>query len=250
MPKYLLKRCGLHLFVADCPEVVDDHTQARTFGGRLSARIFLENRFGKDAAQQLDFELIKLEDVVPPPRVVAPQLVIPDPLEAVRLVAAWHEEYCQRIEEFLVSRGHCDRQSLHRPTAAATILATHKWTGIYQGREHACKYAVTHAMTTGEAHFRTVVDHEVTHAYQRAFCGWNFGHDGAFCYLMEHAMGRKLTNPRDPDTCDMELGRLAAEYLHPTWIELRVAGKLQGLPMPVAHEKLPRDDAPEEGDVE
>jgi hypothetical protein len=244
MAKHLLKRCGMHLFVADGEDVAD-HLTARTFGGRLSARTFLENRFGKDAAHQLLYELVKLEDVTPLEelRYDGP-LVISDPLEAVKYCAERHEEYCAKVEAWLLRSIGLEQPS--RPGARAHMVSP-SWAGQYRSREHECVYPVAYAMINAD-YAEKAIAHEVVHGYQHQFTGHGTGHGGDFYALMKHAAGV----PVSKHTHDYDVGhaRDLAEYLHPRWMELREAGKLAGLPMPVAHEKLPRDDKPEEGDVE
>lgn len=213
---------------------VDDLDLAAGFGSRLAAERWMETN-GVDMAA---FKPVRRADVIVRPKAFQPELpdlVIKDPLEAVRTTHELHEEYCGKIERWLRLAGvtcHDD----NRPKAQATVCAP-AWAGCYSPTTNTCHYPVVYAMMASDWG-PTVVAHECVHAYQTLFTGKSAGHGPDFYAMMRYA----ACAPTDSHvhTYPLHKALALAKKLKPWWAEQRQRGLLQSLPMEVVEQKMRR----------
>jgi len=214
----------------------DDLDVAAGFGSRLAA-----DRFAETHAMR-QFKIARRDAVaIKPKKFEAPfALAISCPLEAVQTTFDLHEEYCQRVEAWLQRAGCQPDYSKGRPTPCMTITAP-KWAGMYSSDTHHCHYPAVYAMLApenGPEAWRTIVAHEVVHAYQRAFTGRGAGHGPDFYALMKHAAREPVTS--HTHGYSVKEARRLSEKLLPWWELTRQQGLLASLPLEVLTTKTKR----------
>lgn len=210
---------------------------ASGFSSRLSAERWMEtNGLGIDA---MLWRPIRRADVAIKPKKFDPpfKLVVTDPLEAVRLTCELHDEYCDRVEAWLVVAG-VQRAAIEqrgRPVPCMTMTSP-RWAGLYSSGTHTCHYPVVYTMMAAD--WRIIVAHEVVHAYQKLFTGQPCGHGPDFYGMMRHAALEPITDHHHKYSVS-EAKRLS-EKLLPWWAMAREQGLLASLPCEVLTTKTKR----------
>lgn len=235
MPYVLMLPGDIDMFAREI-DMTDELDEASRFGGRLSAMVALENRFGKEW-KSTGWRPVRLEDVVVKPKPLPLgdfKLHISDPLEAVRRVAEWHNAYCERVEAWLL-RATGKIMAFNRPECRVAARFQ-EWAGIYMSAENACVYPLAYAMMAPDFKGKAVA-HEVCHGYQKYFsCGR--GHGGDFYALMEHAAGEPIS--KHTHDYSLETARELTRSVLPWWQQNRAKGLLASLPCQVETEKKKR----------
>lgn len=216
-------------------EVTLDFREARRFGGKLSAETALVNL----KLSKLEWLVIREEEYSPrpPPIDLADlPLAVRDPVAAVRMVAAAHDEYCGRIEAWLTRAG-VPHDKRGRPKCEVVARCA-EWAGLYQGAEHACAYPLAYAMMHGERFAAEVCAHEACHGYQHALTGRGTGHGNDFFALAKHAAREPAVQKHHQ--FDVTVAREVTRALLPWWREWQGAGLLVSLPCEVQVDKRVR----------
>lgn len=234
--------CHPQLFMAADRAPTEELDRAVTFKSKLGVATFLRPMFGEEQARW-GWEPVFKDEVVVAPKPVpfdAPfNLLVPDPLEAVRQVYELHHRYCDRVEAWLRGVGTDPGE---RPDCKITITGP-SWAGLYTSNDHSCHYPVAYAMMhlgdtgaprTPKEDYRLTVAHEVVHGYQTAFAGVGrpvVGHGGDFYALMRLAAREPVgTHYHAHDV--VEVARLA-ESLGRYWAVAKEAGLVATLPCKV-----------------
>jgi hypothetical protein len=230
--EWLLQRLETQALRGPDGEDVEFLEDAKRWPHRLAARMELETRWGE---LQLEYRLVP-SDGVPrrPPRPSLDdwrdRLLYPDPLAAAEALQRRFVETCDLVEGWLTRVVGVEPGP--RPGLALTC-AGHTWAGLYRPPEHEVVLVAPYAMLHPD-YLRTVVAHEVVHAYQDAFTGGvpsdarHGGHGGDFYALMRHAAQTPVER-HTHDYSPVEAARLG-EATSLWWREARERGLVASAP--------------------